>query len=155
MAIGDYPGAAAAFEQLAGGAVARNGPRAPIFLLQAGRARILAGQTANGMAHIQRGLALFAARGQWQKFYGSGQRIVVELNQRGLTAEAKQIEAYLKAALPVGFTPGPAAGFAEKPKVLPTNCTGCGAPIRADEVDWVDEITVECPYCGSAVRAEN
>jgi len=33
MATDDYPGAAQAFEGLARGAVARNGPRAPLLLL--------------------------------------------------------------------------------------------------------------------------
>ena len=62
MAIGDYPGAAQAFEELARGAVARNGPRASLLLLQAGRMRILAGQVPLGMTHLQQGLGLFAAR---------------------------------------------------------------------------------------------
>ncbi len=37
---------------------------------------------------------------------------------------------------------------------LPTNCSKCGAPIRADEATWVDASTVECDYCGSLIRAE-
>ncbi len=87
MAIGDYAGAAQAFEELARGAVARNGPRAPLLLLQAGRMRILAGQVPLGMTHLQQGLGLFAARGQWQQFRNSGQRAVAELSQRGLTEQ--------------------------------------------------------------------
>jgi Zn finger protein HypA/HybF involved in hydrogenase expression len=71
-----------------------------------------------------------------------------------LTAEAKQIEDFLKATLPGSFVAGVGTS-AEKPKpILPTNCPGCGGPIRSDEVEWADEVTAECPYCGSAVRAE-
>ena len=152
MAIGDYSGAAQAFEELARGAVARNGPRAPLLLLQAGRMRILAGQVPLGMTHLQQGLGLFAERSQWQRFRNSGQWIVAELSQRGLTEQARQIEATLKTSLPTGFVPGPGP---EKTKpVLPTNCPGCGGPLHADDVEWTDEITAECPYCGSAVRAE-
>ncbi len=155
MVVGNYTAAAAAFEDLARGAVTRGGPHAPHLLLQAGRARLLAGQTVNGVAHFQQGLALFAARGQMQRLGQAGNRIVSELNQHGLTAEAKQIEAYLKATLPAGFTLQPSTGFAEKNKpILPTNCHGCGGPLRADEVEWVDDVTVECPYCGSSIRAE-
>lgn len=154
MAMGDYPGAAQAFEELARGAVARNGPRAPLLLLQAGRMRILAGQVPLGMTHLQQGLGLFAARGQWQQFRDSGQRVVAELSQRGLTEQAGQIEATLKTSLPAGFVPGPAAGPEKAKPVLPTNCPGCGGPLHAGEIEWTDEITAECPFCGSAVRAE-
>lgn len=153
MATGQYAEAAEIFEQFARGALARNGPRAPWFFLQAGQACILAGQIPAGMAHLQQGLSLFAARGQWQKLHNSGMRFVMELNARGLTAEAKQIEDTLKATLPGGFVARPGAGTV-KPRLLPTNCPGCGGPIRSDEVEWADEVTAECPYCGSAARAE-
>jgi hypothetical protein len=152
MAIGDYPGAAQAFEELARGAMARNGRRAPLLLLQAGRMRILAGQVPLGMTHLQQGLGLFATRAQWQRFRNSGQRIVDELSQRGLTDQAKQIEVTLKANLPASFVPG--EGPERTKRVLPTKCPGCGGPLHADEIEWTDEITAECPYCGSPIRAE-
>ena len=154
MAAGQYSGAAEIFEQFARGALARNGPRAPWFFLQAGHARILAGQVPVGMADFQQGLSLFAARGQFQKLYRAGMRFVAELRARGLTAEAKQIEDYLKTTLPAGFTAEPGSGRGKPKPVLPTNCPGCGGPIRSDEVEWADDVTAECPYCGSAVRAE-
>jgi hypothetical protein len=156
MASGHYTEAAVIFEQFANGAMARNGPRAPWFFLQAGQARLLAGQVPAGMAHIQQGLALFAARDQFQRLYHAGMRFVAGLKTRGLTDETKQLEDYLKTTLPAGFVPGPGTGSGlGKPKpVLPTNCPGCGGPIRSDEVEWADELTAECPYCGSAVRAQ-
>ncbi|MFH1524617.1 MAG: hypothetical protein ABIF04_06605, partial [Chloroflexota bacterium] len=142
------------FEKFARGALDRNGPRAPWFFLQAGRACILAGQIPDGKAHLQQGLTLFATRGQWEKLHRNGMRIIADLNARELNAEAKQIEDYLTETLPGGFVAGSRAG-AEKPKpLLPTNCPGCGGPILADEVEWADEVTAECPYCGSAVRAK-
>ena len=155
MQIGNYPAAAQAFEELARGAVARNGPRAPWLLLQAGRMRVLAGQVPLGMTHLEQGLGLFASRGQWQRYNNSGERIVAELNQRGLTAEAQKIEATLKASLPNGFVPmaAPTAGEKARP-VLPTNCPGCGGPLRSGEFEWTDDITAECPFCGTPVRAE-
>jgi hypothetical protein len=153
MAIGDYPGAAHAFEEMARGAVARNGPRAPLLLLQAGRMRILAGQVPLGMTHLQQGLGLFAARGQWLRFRNSSQRLMAELSQRGLADQAGQIEAALKSSLPAGFVPGSAPEKAAR--VLPMKCPGCGGSLHSDEVEWTDDITAECPYCGSAVRAQS
>ena len=153
MVIGDYPSAARAFEELAHGAIARNGPRAPLFLLQAGRMHILAGQIQLGMTHLQQGLGLFAARGQWQQFRNSGQRVMAELSQRGLTEQARQIEAILSASLPASFIPETVTGPEKTKRVLPANCPGCGGPLHAYEIEWTDGITAECPYCGSVVRA--
>jgi hypothetical protein len=146
---------AIAYEEMARGAVARNGPRAPLLLLQAGRLRILAGQVPLGMIHLQQGLKLLATRDQWQQFRNSGLRIAAELSRLGLIEQASQIEATLIASLPVSFVPGSGAGAEKTKRVLPTNCHGCGGPLHANEVEWVDEITAECPYCGSALRAEN
>ena len=154
MAIGDYPGSALAFEEMARRAVARNGPRAPMLLLQAGRMRILAGQVPLGMTHLQQGLGLFAARGQWQQFRNSGLRMEAELSERGLIEQAGQIEATLIAILPASFVSDPGSGAENTRRILPTNCHGCGAPLHANDVEWFDEITAECPYCGSAVRVE-
>jgi hypothetical protein len=68
MANGNYVQASSAFEQLARAAEARGGPRAPFFYIQAGRARVMAGQTAGGLEYLERGLGLFAARNQRGEF---------------------------------------------------------------------------------------
>jgi hypothetical protein len=154
MAGGQYTAAAEIFEQFASGAQARNGPRAPWFFLQAGHARIMAGQVPAGMTHIRQGLSLFALRGQPQRLYHAGMRFVTELKAHNLAAESNEIEAYLKSSLPANFVPASGVTVGKPKPVLPTNCSGCGGPIRSDEVDWVDDVTAECPYCGSAVRAE-
>ncbi len=155
MASGDYSGAAAAFEQLAQAAVARGGPRAPWLLQEAGRMRILTGQTEVGMEHLQRGLSLLAARGQWQPLYRSGLRLTAELKTRGLVEQAGKVEMLVKSLLPAAFVPlNPGALPGKTQAVLPTSCPGCGAPVHSDEVDWMDEATAECPYCGSALRRE-
>ena len=153
LAQGDFNGAAAAFEQLAQAAEGRNGPRAPMFFAQAGRARLLAGQSAQGVAHLKHGLSLLAARAQWDQFQRAGQRAIAGLNQHGLSAEAKEIEAYVASNLPKGFTPPAIQTPARKP-ILPTHCPSCGGAVRPDEVEWLDEMTAECDYCGSPVRGE-
>ena len=150
MAVQDYVGASEAFEKLAQGAEARGGPRAPFFYLQAGRARIFAGQIPAGMAHLQYGLNLFATRGQLGKVFNQGNHIVAELNQRGLTKEAGQIADHMKSLLPAFNAAG--ASTSAKKAALPTHCPGCGAPVRPDEVDWLDDVTAECAFCGSPVR---
>ncbi len=32
---------------------------------------------------------------------------------------------------------------------LPATCTQCGAPVRADEVEWIDDTSAECEFCGA------
>lgn len=155
MANGDYAGAAGAFEQLARAAEGRRGPRAPFFHLQSGRARILAGENAAGVKSFKRALDLFAERGQFPRLQQAGLRVTGELNERGLTKEAAEIENWIKALLP----PGSAGMFAPDPQTekrpgLPTHCPACGAPLRPDEVEWLDEGSAVCVYCGSPVRGE-
>ena len=37
---------------------------------------------------------------------------------------------------------------------LPTTCHQCGAPVRSDEVEWVDDSSAECDFCGAILAAE-
>ncbi len=156
MASGNYPAAAEAFEQLARGGEARQHPKTAQMYLQAGRARILAGQKDAGFAHLKRGLGLMAAYPvQLQR---AGERVVNELNERGMSAEAQEIAQWLKTSMPAapaGARMGAAVSAPAKKPILPTHCSGCGGPVRADDVDWIDEVTAECNWCGSPLRAEN
>ncbi len=152
MASGDFAGAASALEQLARAAEARGGPRAPFFYIQTGRAQVMAGQTSQALDNLQRGLGLFAMRGQFARAIGLGNRVSAELNQRGLAKESKQIAAYLKSLVP--DAPGAGSLGATKHPPLPTTCPGCGAPIHPDEVEWLDEITASCAFCGTPVRGK-
>src|SRR5690349_10865902 len=118
---GEYGRAGELFEQLAQTADTRGGPRASIFYLQAGRARLFAGQTNLGIPSLKRGLQLFAQRGQFHKLHRFSQRVIYDLRSRGLTAEAAEIEAWLKNMAPslpaVNLQP-----TAEKRPTLPTHC---------------------------------
>lgn len=151
---GEYGRAGELFEQIAQTADARGGPRAPIFYLQAGRARIFAGQTKLGMPSLKRGLQLFAQRGQLHKLQRASQRVIAELNARGLPAEAAEIESLLK-GLAVPMSNLETQSVPAKRPTLPTHCPACGAVLKPDEVDWLDDTTAECEYCGSPVRNED
>ena len=147
---GEYGRAAQLFERIAEGTDARGGPRAPILLLQAGRARLLAGQAALGMPSLKRAIEVLAERKQYQRLQNAGLRLVTELNERGLKSEAVDIEILLKINLP--STPAPETKETpDQRPTLPTHCPGCGASVRPDEVEWLDDLTAECGYCGSPV----
>jgi hypothetical protein len=148
---GEFGRAAELFERIAEGADARGGPRAPLFHLQAGRARIYAGQAVLGIPSLKRGLALLAERKQYQRLLNAKTRVISELNARGLTNEAAEVAAWLKTIAPSASEFVTLAPKGRKP-ILPTHCPQCGAALRPDEVEWLDEVTAECGYCGSPVR---
>ena len=150
---GEYHRAAEAFEQIADAAEKRGGPRAPLFYLQAGRAWMLAGNAAAGLDHFKRALSLFAARSLPHKIQHAGARLIAELGQRGHAKEAEELKAYLHELLPgpIDFTDPPTQPMKRR---LPTHCPSCGAALRSDEVEWIDDATAVCAYCGSPVRDE-
>ena len=148
---GEFGRAAELFEQIAQGADARGGPRAPLFHLQAGRSRILAEQTALGMPSLKRGLELLSQRKQFGRLHNAGQRLMAELQERGLTKEANEIAALIHSEAPSTE----AHLIPTKQPILPTHCPQCGAALRPDEVEWLDESTAECAYCGSPVREDS
>ena len=145
---GEYGRAAELFEKIARVADERDGPRAPLFLLQAGRARVLAGQTGLGMPSLKRGLELLAERKQFQRLHELGTRTVIELNEHGLKYEATGIETWLKSVLPEMSS----SEVTVKRPALSPYCPSCGAQLRPNEVEWLEDDTVECGYCGSPVR---
>ena len=157
MATGDYSAAAQAFEQLAIGAQGRGLPCDAHLFLQAGRCRIMAGQVPEGMTNLKKGLGIFAQRGNLAQLQKSGEITMADLKQRGLNTEATEIETMLAGAIPTSSTATAttaAAAPQEKSRLLPTICQTCGGPLRYNEVEWLDDVTAECPYCGRAVRAE-
>ncbi len=153
MSAGNFVDAAADLELLARAAEARGGHRAPMLYVQAGRARLLAGQTAQSIELFQRGFGLLAARGRPRRLARLGTRVVAELQQRGLDTESRQLSDYLDNLSP-GFGASAALPASTSRPPLPTHCPGCGAPVRPDEVEWLDDITAECAFCGSPLRKE-
>ena len=148
---GEYGRAGELFEKIAETTADRGGPRAPLFYLQAGRARLFAGQTALGMPSLKRGLELLAQQRLFLRLHRVKRRLLNELHERGLNEEAAEIESWTMS--PEASTSATEAQ--ETPvrrPVLPTHCPACGAAVRPDEVEWLDESTAECAYCGSPIR---
>lgn len=152
MESGDYHNAAEAFKELAQDAEEQYPQRAPFLFMEAGRAAILSGQTKIGVAHLRRGLTLFASQGRIHRIRAFGQRAIAELKARDLNNEADEIANLLSGNLPKE-TPIDRPTVPRRP-ILPTHCPSCGAGIRSYEIEWLDEVTAECDYCGSPVRGD-
>jgi hypothetical protein len=150
LANGSYREAANAFEELARWSEARLPERTPFLYLEAGQASLLDGQIRTGIAHLRRGLTLFATQGRFPRMHLLGHRILRDLNARGLVEEASEISSLLAANLPEQNLPEQLS--ASRKPMLPAHCPHCGGALRADEIEWLDEATAECSYCGSPVR---
>jgi len=153
MENGNYANAADIFERLGRGAhdlgMLRQAPR---LYLQAGRAYILAGESDRGADFLRQGLNIFAETQSWEQLDRAGQRVVDDLTQWGHTDLAQEFDTWLKGITPERpETYRRAAASTRRPQ-LPIHCPSCGGPIRADDVEWMDAATAECPYCGSGVR---
>jgi len=149
---GEYGRAGELFERIAKAAGDRGGRRAPLFYMQAGTSRIFAGQSALGMPSVKQGLTLLAQRGKFNRFLRTSRRLIKDLNERGYTKEATELETWLNAMSSVPAGTFEAQEPVEKRPTIPTHCPSCGAPLRPDEIEWLDDVTAECGYCGSPVR---
>jgi hypothetical protein len=150
-----HPGEAAQlFAGLAQQMEASNHPRRAANLhAQAAHAYADDQDESGALAQARKALTLFL---QYQmveripRFYANIQR---KLRARGMekTADALQVEFGNQA----GALPQPQA----KPRVqgsgrLPAQCSQCGAPLRGDEIEWINQYSAECIYCGSVIQTE-
>lgn len=151
FAEGQFGPAAEQFERLANGARANNLPVAPRLFFQAARANWHAGNIPQGMQLLRDGLGILLAVGAYGRLRQIASTAISELEQKGHPAEAEEIKKFLS---DVPEPAQPAAASAPARPVLPTHCSKCGAALRPDEVEWIDNQTAECAYCGSPNRPE-
>jgi hypothetical protein len=86
------------------------------------------------------------------------QRILEEMEEQGYPAEAQalrtEFDMHLK-KLGLSLAENPTAGSSGVQKRnLPAQCPACLGPVRSDEVEWIDEISAQCAFCGSTLKAE-
>jgi hypothetical protein len=148
---GRYAEAADVLERLAEAAPASTGRAEGPILIQAGEARILAGQTQSGVALALRGLDSLAATGRVLRLERVGRRLAAFFRERSLPEAAAEVERRLAARDTTSPSKAPAPAPIIRP-TLPTHCPSCGAVLRSDEVEWLDDATAECSFCGSPVR---
>ncbi len=143
-----YPEAGAHFEQLGRIAESRGGPRAPRFFLQAGRAWLHAGDPHRGMQALKHGWDLASRMGRQDLLARVGPALISELTGMGLNQESRQVEAWL-GGVPARIAPPPTQSH---PPALPLKCPSCGASVNPQSVEWLDDQTAECYFCGSSLR---
>lgn len=73
-----------------------------------------------------------------------------ELNNRGMKNAAQALTNDF--GYKVGSHSTPVIPKAGQSAHFPPNCPQCGAPVRSDEVHWIDVSTVECAFCGTPIQ---
>lgn len=137
-------------KRLADGAAQRDMPvRAANLYLRAARARLEMGSAPHALELAQRAIALLSQTPRIERIRYLLSLLIDELEQRGHHEQALALRAEMTALT------GPQKNRQEPHRApLPRKCPACGGPVRADQVDWIDAQSAECPYCGSTIQAQ-
>jgi tetratricopeptide (TPR) repeat protein len=156
---GNYSQAAEIFERVAQRMENRLRPNRAAFLyLQAGHCRLLAAQPDSALRLAKKGLSILAQVQHWRAYTQGADLMIQETNRLGYATQAAELQAWLKQTAPVQPERLPNIGttqLAQRPTDrLPAKCPFCGATLRSDMAEWIDEASSECPYCGSTIQVE-
>jgi hypothetical protein len=105
------------------------------------------------LAHARRALTLFL---QYQmvertpRFYANIER---KLRARNMATAADTLQAEFGKQV-VSLPQPQVQPQAPGQQRLPPTCPQCGAPVRGDEIEWINQYSAECIYCGSVVQTE-
>jgi hypothetical protein len=151
MAQGSYQEARMIFEELANGAAQRGIPRAPQLFLRAGESALKAGEQGPAVELFTRGLRLMAELGQTHRLPAVSRRVLDELQSAGLKEECEALEKEISQLL-ASVDMEIATSSPQRKRRLPGKCPQCGGIVHPQEVEWIDESTASCDYCGSILE---
>jgi hypothetical protein len=158
LADGRYAEAGTLFGQLADRA-RDNGHhlRAANLALQAGHALLEAGDGEKSILRSRQAVRQFIVGGRPGRAVRVLRQTMTALRARGLDAGAIALEQDAQARLAeigLSLSNVPTEQSSPSQRHLPPMCPQCGGPLRADEVEWIDSSSAECPYCGSVVATK-
>jgi hypothetical protein len=155
-ASGQCEPAALLFEQLAAGMESTGHPRrAANFHAQAAHSFVDAKEPVRSLTHARRALDLFLQFQMVRRIPVFYTNITRHMRNKGLTAAADQIVKEYAAkvsSFPLPVQPSQSNQAGPRP-ILPSSCPKCGAPVRSDEIEWIDDHSAECIYCGTTLQA--
>lgn len=128
--------------------------RAAHLHLQAARCYFQVRDSASGLSQARAGLQAFINAGLLEQASTAYARLLAGLRTNDLTAEVETLQKEFGAQLGEAVTESQAQAEAQPRGQLPAKCPACNGPVRSDEVDWIDEQSAECPYCGSTLQAQ-
>lgn len=155
-ASGQFEQAALLFAQLASGMESTSHPRrAANFHAQAAHCFVDAKEPVRSLTHARRALDLFLQYQMVRRIPVFYTNIVHHMRNKGLIEAANQIEKEYAAKVspfPLPVQPAQSAQGRPRPS-LPSSCPKCGAPVRSDEIEWIDDRSAACIYCGTTLQA--
>ena len=155
LADGRYVEAGRLFGELADHARDNGRPlRSAQLSLQAARAWLESGDGNAAALRAQHAAQQFIAGGRPGRAARMVHNIANALRSRGFEPQAAALEQDTQARLAaVGLSLDSVRMEPAPPQqgTLPPTCSQCGGPLRADEVEWINATSAECPYCGSTV----
>jgi hypothetical protein len=124
--------------------------RAANLYLRAARARLEMGSAPDALQLAQRAIALLNQAGRTERLRQLLPVLIDDLEKRGYHEQAVGLRAEMTA-----LTGSRASAKPQTEKgSLPPKCPACNGPVRAGEIDWIDERTAQCPYCGTTMQAQ-
>jgi hypothetical protein len=153
MAEGSYKEASIIFKDLAEAAERRGIPRAPQLFLQAGNAALKNAESKHAVVLVTHGLHLMAKLGQYRRLPVATKRVLDELQEHGLQDERDALEKEMQQILAQQELSLTLIPQTQKPR-LPVKCPQCGGVVHPQEVDWIDDRSASCDYCGSILEAK-
>ena len=150
---GDHTNAAQLFERQARDAADRGIylPAAHLYL-QAGRAKLLAGETKASEQLLLQGLGILADRLNPDRLALSSEQLIQDLLNMGQSQLAVDLRNWLEQALNVNQT-GPVVGAGDLPArtKFSIRCPHCNAILRPADIEAWDAVRDLCVYCGSLI----
>lgn len=131
--------------------------RAADLALQASRAHFATADVEAALEWAKQAVRLFVRGGRAGRVPLVLSKMTAALRKKGYDAQADQLEQEAGQALEeIGLSLDEARQripqVTEERGTLPAQCSGCGAPLVPDEVEWHDAYTAECLYCGTVVK---
>jgi tetratricopeptide (TPR) repeat protein len=151
LETGQYAQAYPILKRLADGAGQRGmRARAANLYAHAAHARLEMGNADDAAALARRAIRLLVDAGQGERAAVLLPRMIQALEDKGYHDHAVALRAEVKAL----SGSAPQAAPPSRRGTLPTRCPSCNAPVRSDEVTWIDNQSAQCLYCASVIRAE-
>lgn len=115
---------------------------------QAAHAWVNAGVEQRALNQATMAMQMFIRLGMGQRIVDFRTNFSKHLRDRGMQSSADSFEKQY-GKIQVQAAPGQVNA---KHGRLPEACPHCGAPLRSDLVEWVDDSSAECGFCGGTVK---
>ncbi len=134
--------------------------RASNLAARSAHAFMLGADIARAQVQARRAIKISILAGDLPCAVRLAQRTLAELEANGYSAEAETLRAEFDqrlSQLGLSLADGPPrveTGSGRRQRDLPAQCPACLGPVRSDEVEWIDDTSVQCAYCGSIIKAQ-